>query len=220
MTTDDRAERFSKLYIPAVLDMLEEMGYRDEVVLPRALRPLTPDTVVAGPAFPYRFVPSWRRDKDDIYGDILGAYEAAPAGSVLVASAGLDGPDAAHFGELSATTAMARGLRGAVIYGGCRDVPFIRRSGFPLFTCYATPKDVLGRYEVADVGEPVEIGGVTVRAGDFIVGDEDGVVVVPEKVVDEILQASEDVAKVEDEIRARLVKAESPSAVYKDYGRF
>lgn len=219
----DRAERFSRLYIPAVLDMLEDLGYRDDVVLPRSLRPVSPEVVLAGPAFPYRFVPSDSRDKDTVYAAILGAYEQAPEGSVLVTTGGLD-PDttaeAALFGELSATTAQARGLRGAVVHGGCRDVPYIRRLGFPLFTCYATPKDVLGRYEVVDVGEPVTVGTATVAAGDYIVGDEDGVVVIPAARVDEVLEAAEECAALEGEMRARLLRKELPTAVYRDYGRF
>ena len=222
-TVTARADRFSRLYIPAVLDMLEELGLRDEVVLPRELRPLSPETVLAGPAFPYRFVPSANRDKDDVYNAILGAYEVAPEGSVLVTTGGADlasSPEAALFGELSATTAQARGLRGAVVHGGCRDVPYIRRSGFPLFTCYATPKDVLGRYEVVDVGEPISVGGVTVRPGDFVVGDEDGVVLVPAGLVDEVLEAAEQCAKLEGEMRDRLLRKELPTAVYQDYGRF
>jgi regulator of RNase E activity RraA len=221
--TDDRADRFCRLYIPAVLDMLEDLGFRDQVVLPRHLRPLTPETVLAGPAFPYRFVPSTNRDKDAVYGEILGAYEQAPEGSVLVTTGGDDlssSTEAALFGELSATTAQSRGLRGAVVHGGCRDVPYIRRSGFPLFTCYATPKDVLGRYEVVDVGEPITIGNVQVRPGDYLFGDEDGVVVVPLERVDEILSAAEECAELESEMRARLLRKELPTAVYKDYGRF
>lgn len=219
----DRAERFSQLYIPAVLDMLEDMGYRDDVVLPRSLRPLGSDMVLAGPAFPYRFVPSTNRDKDAVYAAILSAYEQAPEGSVLLTTGGPDpdaAPEAALFGELSATTAQARGLRGAVVHGGCRDVPYIRRHGFPLFACYSTPKDVLGRYEVIDVGEPITIGAATIAGGDYIVGDADGVVVIPTARVDEVLEAAEACAALEGEMRTRLLRKELPTAVYRDYGRF
>ena len=85
----------------------------------------------------------------------------------------------AHFGELSATSLASRGVAGCVIDGGCRDVRLIESLGFPVFARFVTPEDSTWRWEVTATRVPVTIGPVRVEPGDWVVGDEDGVVVVP-----------------------------------------
>ena len=217
--TASLGSRLEAIYVPAILDVMEERGLRNQA-LPPGLIAVDPAQKLAGPAFPFRYRPEPNWDRDVVIGEILAAYEAAPAGSVLVANAGMHAPYAAHFGELSATSCKARGLRGAIIDGGLRDGAYVASTGFPVWYRYRTPIDVVGRYRITAVGEAVEIGGVTITPGDLIVADMDGVVVVPADRAEEITAAAETCAMDEANIRRRVAANESASAVYREFGRF
>ena len=112
--------------------------------------------------------------------------EAAP-GSVLVYVIE-DGLETAGIGNLMATTAKVRGLAGAVIDGGARDVDEIEQIGFPVFSRSITPSTSVGRYVSVAKNQPVMCAGVMVRPGDWIVGDVSGVVVVPQESVGQVLK--------------------------------
>ncbi len=103
--------------------------------------------------------------------------EAAP-GSVLIYVME-DGLDIAAMGNLMATTAQVRGLEGAVIDGAVRDISAIRDMQFPVFARRVSPATSVGRMVAVGKQIPVMCGGVMVNPGDYIVGDPDGVVVVP-----------------------------------------
>jgi 4-hydroxy-4-methyl-2-oxoglutarate aldolase len=146
------------------------------------LRPMWPGAAVAGEAVPVRCSP----------GDNLAIHVAAataPAGSVLVVEITGD-PELGHWGEVLTTQAQARGIAGLVIDGGVRDVAALERLGFPVF---ATMLALRGAAKVADgsVGEPVTVGDVLVEPGDVVVGDADGVTVVPGADLDAVIGAAE-----------------------------
>lgn len=108
---------------------------------------------------------------------VFDAIQAAGPGSVVVIdSHGVT--NAAFWGERTTRAAMARGLVGAVIDGACRDVTAIGKLGFPVFSTAITPNAGLPGGRGA-VNVPVAVGGMTVRPGDVLVGDENGVVVIP-----------------------------------------
>jgi 4-hydroxy-4-methyl-2-oxoglutarate aldolase len=108
----------------------------------------------------------------------LQLLDEAPAGSVIVYVLE-DGLDIAGMGNLMATTAKVRGLAGAVIDGGVRDIEEVTQIGFPVFSRSATPATSVGRLVATTKNEAVMCAGVRVRQGDYIVADWDGVVVVP-----------------------------------------
>lgn len=130
------------------------------------IRAMLPDVTVAGPAVTVRAA-----------GDLLGMVAAlgvAAPGSVLVVDA--DGDPRACSGELFAGEAARAGLAGIVIDGFCRDLRGIRRVGLPVFARGATP--MAGTISgPAVVGEPVRFGGLDVRPGDLVFGDDDGLVI-------------------------------------------
>jgi 4-hydroxy-4-methyl-2-oxoglutarate aldolase len=216
---DPWADRLEQLYAPAILDVMEERDMWQQA-LPPGFVALDPGQRVAGPAFPYRYEPTPIRDRDVIISEILEAYEQAPAGSVLMAHAGVQPPWAAHFGELSANSCQVSGLRGAIVDGGLRDCALVTDTGFPVWYRYRTPIDVVGRYRITAVGEPVEIEGVRVAPGDYLVADLDGVVVVPRERLAEIVEAAEVCCAEESAIRERLVRRERALALFKEAGRF
>jgi 4-hydroxy-4-methyl-2-oxoglutarate aldolase len=125
-------------------------------------------------------------------GDNLAIHVAtasAPSGSVLVVQ--IEGqPELGHWGEVLTTAAEARGIVGLVIDGGVRDVAALEAHAFPVF---ATMVALRGAAKIAtgSVGEPVEVGDVEIAPGDLIVGDSDGVVVIPADRLDEVLAAGE-----------------------------
>jgi 4-hydroxy-4-methyl-2-oxoglutarate aldolase len=154
------------------------------------LRPVWPGARLAAPAFPVSCTP----------GDNLAIHVAvarAPAGSALVVDVG-DERELGYWGEVLTTAAEARALTGLVIDGCVRDTDALAAHGFPVFsTGVALPgatKQLPGR-----VGSATVVGGVDVRAGDWVVGDRDGVVVVPGGALDAVVAAGR--ARAEKEAR-------------------
>ena len=140
---------------------------------------LWPGARLLGPAFTVR---TFGGDLSAVWGGI----EAAPAGSVLaIDSHGT--PNSAFWGERTTRAALTRGLAGAVIDGACRDVNAVRRLGFPVFCTATVPNAGLpgGRGEL---NVPIALGGQPIWAGDLIVADENGVVVVPKARMTETLE--------------------------------
>ena len=216
---DDLPRRFARLYTAAVTDVLDELGFLRQT-LPHTIQPLAADMRVAGYAFtargrPHRGTP---RDRDETLRRFLKMLGAVPADSVLVLAA--NDSVAAHFGELSAEWFRARRVRGAVVDGSTRDATAITRLRFPTFVRYLTPQDSVPRWRVADLGQPVTIGGVRISLGDVVVADRDGVVVVPRRVAHEVLVRCERLVGTENRVRSAVRRGLEPLAAYEKFGSF
>ena len=136
------------------------------------------DTKIVGRAATALMRPALTNDKRKYPPHHLQILDEAAPGSVLIYVME-DGLDIAAMGNLMATTAQIRGLEGAVIDGAVRDITAIRNMQFPVFARRVSPATSVGRMVAAGKQIPVMCGGVMVRPGDYIVGDPDGVVVVP-----------------------------------------
>jgi regulator of RNase E activity RraA len=216
---DERAERFLALHVAAIVDVMERRSDAN-VCLPSAVAALTRDAAIAGPAFPYTYVPSTIRDREIVHEKTLAAYRAAPYGSVFVcAPTPFDHAQSGNFGELGHAMNVANGIRGFVINGGVRDSRYLAESGLGVFCRYRHPRPLLGRWEVGQFGEPVAIGDVSIKPGDWIVGDWDGVICVPEAVVDEALAEAEELAAAERMWRKSVDAASDPVATYLELER-
>jgi 4-hydroxy-4-methyl-2-oxoglutarate aldolase len=124
-------------------------------------------------------------------GDNLGIHVGvtrAPAGSVLVVDVGGE-EEFGYWGEVLTTGAEARGIAGLVIGGGVRDSAALEGHGFPVFATTVALRGA-SKSQPGSVGIPVEVGGVRVDAGDVIVGDSDGVVVVRAAEIETVLEAA------------------------------
>jgi 4-hydroxy-4-methyl-2-oxoglutarate aldolase len=141
-----------------------------------------------------------------------------PAGHVAVYEPG--DATCAHFGELSATSLQVHGVAGVVINGGCRDVDLVRESGLPVFARYRTPQDAVSRWEVLEWGHAIEIEGVSIATGDYIVGDADGVAVVPRDLIETVLAEAEALVGTENLIRDAVRDGMKPLAAYEQFGKF
>lgn len=213
----DLTERLSALYTGAVFDVLRARGHAQQV-LPAELAPLDPSRSLAGPIFTVSGETDENLDPHESLLLWTGFLGAAPAGSVVVCQPHDD--TVAHMGELSAETLQFRGVRGYVVDGGCRDVSFLLKQGFPVWCRYTTPRDIVGRWAVRDTGEPVDIGGVRVRTGDYVIADRDGVVVVPQEIAGEVVEASEAVVTTESQVRRAILAGVDPQEAYQRFGKF
>jgi 4-hydroxy-4-methyl-2-oxoglutarate aldolase len=171
---------------------LYEAGGISNSALAQDVRPVWNGALLAGAAYPVSCAP----------GDNLGiqiALEKAPAGSILVVTT--DEFIAGYWGEVLTVAAQSVGIKGLVIDGGVRDIAALRRRQFPVFSrgvsVRGTHKDT-----VISVGKPIQITGTPVEAGDLVIGDEDGVVVLPHKFALGIIQNG----KVREEKEAVMMK--------------
>ena len=210
-------KRFEAIYTAALADILDTRGYRTQTLPPR-IRPLERGMKLAGPAYTVRGRPSENAPYDTSLRKVLQMLGEVPAGHVAVYACGQD--VAAHLGELSVTSLAARDVAGCVLDGGCRDVSFIVELGFPVFCAHVTPEDSTFRWELEATQEPVSIGQVRIEPGDWVVGDEDGVVVVPGAIAESVLAEAEEKAATESEIRAAVRDGMPPLEAYERYGTF
>lgn len=214
---DDVCQRFSAIYTGAISDVLDDMGYHNQA-LPSEIQALTIEHRVAGIALTVEGEPTKSRDPEEVYVPVLKMLGDLKPGDVIVSQP--HDSVSAHFGELSAESAKYRGARGAVIDGGARDIDYLLKLRFPVFCRYRTPVDVAGRWKVISYGQPIQLGQVTVHRGDFMVGDKDGVLVIPHDITLEVLQRSEEVVGTENLVRKAVLRGVHPLDAYREYGRF
>jgi regulator of RNase E activity RraA len=144
------------------------------------------DTRVAGRAATALMRPVLRTDARKYPNHLLEILDQAEPGSILVYVMD-DGLEVAAMGNLMGTTAKVRGLAGAVIDGAVRDITELRRLQFPVWSRRVSPATSVGRMVSVDKQVPVTCGGILVRPGDYIVGDPDGVVVVPQEAAEKVV---------------------------------
>ena len=186
--TDDYAAAFAALGAAT----LGESGGRP--MAPR-IRPVWRGARVSAPAFPVNCSTA-----DNLA--IHVAVAEAPAGSVLVVNVGHE-PARGYWGEVLTTGAEARGLRGLVIDGGVRDVDALEAHGFPVFSTMIALRGAT-KQEPGRIGGTAIVGEVEVARGDWIVGDADGVTVVPSAHLDDVLTAGRARAEKEEHYFAEL----------------
>jgi len=188
------------LYTAVLSDVLDGLGCREQA-MPASIRPLDEDLVLAG----FARTGLYREVFHVVPGENPYALEIALIDDLKpdeVAVFGCCGSRRiAPWGELLSTASRARGAAGCVTDGMVRDVRAIRALRFPVFHGGIAPLDSKGRGKVAEIDVPIRCGGVAVAPGDLIVGDADGVIVVPQAIENEALRQA--FAKVTGENRTR-----------------
>jgi len=147
------------------------------------IRALAPGMRLGGAAFTVEVRPG-----DNLM--IHAALVLAQPGDILI----IDGKnDTAHalMGELMCAHAAAAGIGGVVIDGAVRDVDTLRKGGMPVFACTFNPNGPT-RTQGGRIGHPISVGGVSVAPGDLVVGDDDGIVVIPRQAAAGLLDAAEE----------------------------
>ena len=166
------------------------------------LQVITPGQKMVGSALTVRCYPGdWAKPVE--------AIDAAHPGQVLVIDAGGVGP--AIWGELATLSAIQKGLAGVVVNGAIRDTHEIRKLNFPAFTRLVMPN--AGEPKgLGEIGVPVNISGITVCTGDWIIGDDDGVMVIPRQEAEEMVNRAMDWLEKENRIRAEIQKVKKSLA--------
>ena len=204
-----------RFYAAVIADILDDYGYRNQV-MSHIIRPLKPETVVAGRAKTVLCsdvyeIPELPYQKE------IEAVDRLTANQVLVCTTN-GSVRYSFWGELLSTAAVARSATGAVIDGFTRDTRAIIEMDFPVFTTGRLPTDSKGRGEVVDYDVPIDCGGVTVNTGDIVFGDDDGVVVIPQEVEQQVIQSAFRKVSQENQIRQELLEGASVRSVFDKYG--
>lgn len=202
--------RLKNWYSGDVHDSMEHLGLWGHLEGISLLGALAPGEVVCGPAVTVLFAPSDRKgEPQDVYHN---AIDNTPPGGILVCDASC-APGSCS-GELMSTGAKVRGAAATVVQGTVRDLAQVRALGYPLFGTYASPVGVTGKKEPKEAQVPITIGGVTIRPGDVIFGDIDGVVAIPKARVRDVADAADALGRNEAQARDRILAGERLQSVW------
>ena len=187
--------RYEQLYTGAISDVLREHVLLDQSI--GQLVPLRPERTVAGIAFTVKSAPNVT-----ITGEMTvrtEMLEAMPADSFVVWETSND-EKATLWGGVMTATAVGKGIRAALVDGGIRDTHQILQKDFPVYYRYRIPNGSLGRCLITHYQTPILIRGVLIKPGDVILGDIDGVVVVPHDIAYDVLVRAEEIRANEKKI--------------------
>lgn len=204
-------EGFKKFCTGNISDVLEAMGYRSAVH--QEIRPIFMPITMVGRAHTIKV------ERTKRVGDPLGisniAKETCKPGDVVVLACGgyLHG-DAVIWGENSETACQVRGSVGTIIDGGCRDTTRLREMKFPVYCRATSPGGRRGTLYPVAYDVPVVFGGIRISPGDIIVGDDDGICVIPMEIAEEALRKVEAYAKLDQAVAPALREGISVADAY------
>lgn len=214
----DQDEMFSlmreKLYTPVVGDILDQMGLVHQF-LPQDIRPLRDDMKLAGKAMTVLMTDVYGKQEKP-FGYLTEALDQLEKNEIYIAAGGTR--RCAYWGELLTATARTRGAAGAVLDGWHRDTPQVLAQNWPVFSagCYAQDSSV--RTQVTQFRCPIEIGGVNILPGDIIFGDVDGVLIIPQEVVEETVSLALEKASGEKLVRKAIEGGMSATEAFAKFG--
>jgi len=203
-----------KLYTPVVGDILDARGYTHQF-LPQRIRPLKDDMKIAGKAMTVLMIDVFGEQKKP-FGRLCECLDQIEPNEIYVAAGGTK--RCAYWGELLTATAKHRGGAGAVVDGWHRDTPQVLEQNWPVFSmgCYAQDSSV--RTQVVDFRCQIEIGQATIRDGDYLFGDIDGVLVIPREIADEVIEEALEKASKEKGLRRAVEGGMSVTEAFQRFG--
>lgn len=211
----DRIASLEKLYSAVVADVLDTLGYRNQCLGP-AIRALTPLRRVCGKVYTAR-AEGVSEIPENPYELELAAIGRMKMDDVLLVDTG-EHQGSAFWGELLSTACQAKGVRGIVMNGCTRDMWALEKMEFPVFGIGITPADSKGRLDVVEIGEPIEIDGVSICSGDLVLGDPDGVVIIPAEAADEAIRLALEKVSGENTVRDELAAGVPVEEVFEKHG--
>ncbi|PSL47774.1 regulator of RNase E activity RraA [Chitinophaga niastensis] len=211
-----------ELYTAVVGDIMDKIGLQQQFLPPR-IRPLKEGMFIAGRAMTVL--------EADVHGEAVDGHNPLlqqPFGLMLDALDGLKlhevyvcsgaSPRYALWGELMSTRALQLGAAGAVVNGYSRDTRGILQVGMPVFSYGPYAQDQAPRGKVVDYRVTIEMEGVLIRPGDIIIGDIDGVCVVPQHAELEVFQQALEKARGEKIVQKQILKGMSAKEAFETYG--
>jgi len=214
----DLCRRYGKLYCGPLYDVLEKMGCPNQV-LDLAIKPLLPKMKVAGPAYT---VKSERRHPGEPSATKVNIVGGMTRGCVAVYSVGRE-LRSGHWGELTSNSSAAKGCQGIVVDGGARDsTEHVKIPNWSCFCRYTSPIEFGSRGRITAVQVPILMSGsltsvVPVNPGDFVFGDSDGVMIIPQEICLDVLKQAEEVIDREKKGRALIRQGVDMAEVKRRY---
>ena len=206
-----------QLFVSVLSDCLDSCGVMDQA-LPARIRPLDDTLVMAGRARTAAFMEVYHHDaKTNPYELEIQLIDSLQADEIPVFACS-NPARVAPWGELLSTAARVRGAAGALMDGCTRDVKAIRAMGFPVFHGGIGPLDSKGRGRIMALDVPIHCAGVKVAPGDLIVGDADGVVVIPQAIEARVLQLAFAKVTGEQTTLAELQRGDKLADVFARHG--
>jgi 4-hydroxy-4-methyl-2-oxoglutarate aldolase len=206
------------LYVAAVCDILDEIGYRNQAMHQR-LRPLLTDIRACGfigRAKTFDWLETDAIIEENPYGLEIEAMDSLKSGDVVVHSTDVNGTNA-PWGELMSTISKRKGVAGCVCDSQVRDCVKIIEMGFPVYYAGIRPLDSKGRGLVVGYDKPVMCGNVLVHPGDLIFADFDGIVVIPKGLEQKVYELAKEKVNNENLSRRELLQGSSLREVYDKY---
>jgi 4-hydroxy-4-methyl-2-oxoglutarate aldolase len=213
---DPLMEGFRGVEVASVADAMEQL-YGQKAYMSHEMRALNV-TKFAGPAVTVLLKKEEHKEGAAASQGMLDAIDTAAPGTVYVMVLE-DGADYAGIGGLMATAMKYRGLTAAVIDGSVRDTPQIRKLQFPVFSRGVAPSTTINHFRFAGSNVPVTCAGVRVNPNDIIVGDEDGVAVVPRARAADVLKKAQDLDNTEHTMIPFIEKFKSIKEAVAKFGR-
>ncbi|MCZ8018657.1 RraA family protein [Novosphingobium sp.] len=192
MDNQQLSSRLTAVGITAISDALDKLGIEGQAV---GIMPVVRTMRFAGPAFTIRMLPV------GLTGGVVGDYiDDVPAGAVVtIDNKGI--MDQTVWGDILTFVAHSKGIAGTVIDGVCRDSDRCVELGYPVFARSNTMRTGKDRTTADAYNVPIQIAGVRVNPGDWLVGDADGVVAIPADCVVDVIEAAESIEAIEQRIR-------------------
>ena len=215
MTLDAMREAF---FCSLLSDVLDNLGYRDQA-LPPSIRPLDEELVMCGRARTGIFMDVYAPPPagENPYALEIKLIDSLAPGDLPVLACGKTGR-IGPWGGLLSTASVVRGAAGAVMDGLVRDIREIRAMKFPVFHAGIGPLDSKGRGKMMEMDCRVVCAGVEIAAGDYVFGDADGIVVVPEAAAEEVLAKALEKVAAEDCTRDELRAGRTLRDVFDSFG--
>jgi regulator of RNase E activity RraA len=208
--------RYEALYTGAISDVLREHALLDQA-LPGHFLPLRPERTVAGIAFTVKSAPNVKITGEMSFRTQMISELTADAMVVWDTS---NDERATLWGGVMTATAVGLGVKGAVIDGGIRDTHQILEKDFPVYYKHRSPNGSLGRCLITHYQIPIKIGDVVIRPGDLVMGDIDGVVVVPRGIACEVLERAEEIRANEKQIFGWVAEGKTVNEITAQGGYF
>jgi 4-hydroxy-4-methyl-2-oxoglutarate aldolase len=194
--TDAAVERAARQDCATLSDAMDRLGIEGVC---RGIKPRDHSFRIAGRAFTVKYGPV-----DAVVPGTVGDFlDDLTAGTVVVLDNG-GREDCTVWGDIMTQLAHTKGLAGTIIDGPCRDVHLCLSLGYPIYSRSYSMKTGKDRVQVDQVQGPVSIGSARVRPGDLIVGDADGVVVIPRELEEKVLAIAEEIEAAETKIREAI----------------
>lgn len=208
-------EAYRHVEAASVSDAIEQL-FHQKRYMSHHMQSVFP-TKFAGTALTVKLIKQENQDPEALTG-MLNAIDSGGTGSVYVMQVE-DGADIAGMGGLMGTAMFSRGFAGAVIDGGVRDLPQLKRIGFPVYSTGPVPSTSVGHYRFGGMNISVDCDGVKVNANDIVVADQDGVVVVPREHAAEVLVKAQQLDNSEHSMYPFIEKFHSITEAVKQFGR-